>query len=503
MPDLSFAGQQDTFLNVAGVDALLCAVVGCWSSLWTARAIGYRARNDIATDGVSLAVVVQTMAAADAAGVLFTANPLTGRRGETVIDATLGLGEALVSGQVEPDHYVVETGTGRIVEKWLGSKGSEANRAIQALPDEVIGELTALGAEVAVAFGAPQDIEWTWGEGKLALVQSRPITSLYPLPEGQSDADLRVLGSFGAFQGVLAPFTPFGQDALAALVAKAGQFFGYNLTYQTQGVLLVAGERLWIDLTGILRNGFGRKLAIAALGQVEPAIGEVLAPLLDLPELAVRAERPGFRAIRRVIPAFLPAVPRIVRTLARPDASRVRMQQALERGVAEVAAKAAAARTLSDRLDLLDEATRFLPEKGFPLLLPVFPPGMAMLYQLTRVASGMPGGRELALEVTCGLPHNVTTEMDLQLWHAAQRIQADPPSLATAQSQSSAELAAAFLAGDLPAVARVGARRLSGALRDAGTGRDRPGAETLARGPHAGRRRGEKLRRHHGPSTRP
>lgn len=122
LPDLSFAGQQDTFLNVAGPDALLDAVIRCWSSLWTARAIGYRAHNDIPQESVALAVVVQAMVQAEAAGVLFTANPLNGRRTESAIDATLGLGEALVSGQVEPDHYLVETLSGRIVEKHLGTK---------------------------------------------------------------------------------------------------------------------------------------------------------------------------------------------------------------------------------------------------------------------------------------------------------------------------------------------------------------------------------------------
>ncbi len=128
LPDMSFAGQQDTFLNVVGDDALLEAVVACWSSLWTARAIAYRARNGIAQDVVALAVVVQAMVESEASGVLFTANPLTGQRGETVIDATLGLGEALVSGQVEPDHYEwTASGAGQTVESstWTGqmSKG--------------------------------------------------------------------------------------------------------------------------------------------------------------------------------------------------------------------------------------------------------------------------------------------------------------------------------------------------------------------------------------------
>src|SRR5829696_862234 len=122
LPDLSFAGQQDTYLNVIGENEVLKAVVNCWSSLWTARAIGYRLRNHISQDQVALAVVVQEMVPSDVSGVMFTANPLTGLRSETVIDATFGLGEALVSGQVEPDHYVVDTITNTIRSKTLGAK---------------------------------------------------------------------------------------------------------------------------------------------------------------------------------------------------------------------------------------------------------------------------------------------------------------------------------------------------------------------------------------------
>ena len=170
LPDLSFAGQQDTFLNVRGVEALYRAVVQCWSSLWTGRAIAYRARNGIEQADVALAVVVQVMVPAQAAGVLFTANPLTGRRTEMAIDATLGLGEALVSGEVEPDHYVVDPARGVILHKTLGAKDAVIaaqegggtvtrradNRAIQAVPDAVILQLAALGSRVELFVRGPR-----------------------------------------------------------------------------------------------------------------------------------------------------------------------------------------------------------------------------------------------------------------------------------------------------------------------------------------------------------
>src|SRR5215213_5150059 len=158
LPDLSFAGQQDTYLNIIGAEAVCAAVKACWSSLWTARALGYRARHKIPHDDLALAVIVQQMIAAESSGVVFTANPLTGHRHEIVIDASMGLGEAVVAGRVEPDHYVVESREWRIASIKLGAKavsvlpraggGTETvaqdNAERQALPDEQIMALAQL-----------------------------------------------------------------------------------------------------------------------------------------------------------------------------------------------------------------------------------------------------------------------------------------------------------------------------------------------------------------------
>jgi hypothetical protein len=165
------------------------------------------------------------MVESETAGVLFTANPLTGKRTETVVDATLGLGEALVSGQVEPDHYVVNPADGRILSKTLGAKAvailgkpdggtvtrTEDAASRQALPDGAIIELSTLGQRVARLFGVPQDIEWAWAGEKLFLLQSRPIASLFPVPDGMAPEPLQVLFSFGAVQGMLDPMTPLGR----------------------------------------------------------------------------------------------------------------------------------------------------------------------------------------------------------------------------------------------------------------------------------------------------
>jgi rifampicin phosphotransferase len=193
LPGMSFAGQHDTFLNITGTDALLDAVKRCWASLWTARAIDYRTRGGIAHDEVALAVVVQRLVPADAAGVLFTANPLTGARGELVVNAAWGLGEAVVGGQVTPDTYVLAHGTRESVRREVNDKAVMTVRTAggtgeEPVPDHLrrepvldeaaAAELAGLGERVQDLYGAPVDVEWAVHDGRFAILQARPITNL-------------------------------------------------------------------------------------------------------------------------------------------------------------------------------------------------------------------------------------------------------------------------------------------------------------------------------------
>src|SRR4051794_8607994 len=193
LPGAAFAGQQDTYLNVVGEDALLEAVRRCWGSLWTERAIAYRDRRDLDQDAVRIAVVVQRMVPAEHAGVMFTANPMTGARDEVVIDASSGLGEAVVAGLVTPDHYVVDArgavrqrtpGRREVVIRGVdgGGVAHTVGERVDPLPDGTVVELAGLGRAVAAYFGRPQDIEWARAGGQVWLVQARPITALPPPP---------------------------------------------------------------------------------------------------------------------------------------------------------------------------------------------------------------------------------------------------------------------------------------------------------------------------------
>ncbi|SDK94889.1 PEP/pyruvate-binding domain-containing protein [Arthrobacter sp. ok362] len=195
----SFAGQQETYLNVRGTEALAAAVTDCWASLWTARAMAYRAREGIGPDAVRLAVVVQQMVEAEAAGVMFTTNPANGRRDQIVISAAWGLGESVVSGTVTTDDVVVEAGTGRVLSRRTAAKevmtvyadhGTReqavpaARRRQPVLDNQAAAALAGYGTRITDHFGAPQDIEWAQAGGEFFILQSRPVTAL---PEPTAD----------------------------------------------------------------------------------------------------------------------------------------------------------------------------------------------------------------------------------------------------------------------------------------------------------------------------
>lgn len=467
LPDTSFAGQQDTYLNVIGESALLDAVVRCWASLWTARAIGYRARNAIPHQQVAMAVVVQAMVNSDLSGVLFTANPLSGRRSETVIDATLGLGEALVSGQVEPDQYVVDSQTGRVKQQQIGAKAlvirprpgggttsHDTPHAEPALNQALLARLTQLGQQVAGEFGTPQDIEWATAGDTLYLLQARPITSLFPIPQADHNGRLGVYLSFGAVQGMLDPMTPFGQEMIQGIFAASGQVMGFKTSLAEQRVFLPAAERLWANLTPLFHSRPGQKLLGSVAALVEPQSGQAISQVLaehaagETAELRPGWPRPG--TLWRLLRFFLPLLARILYTILRPAGRAERNHRRAEARFTAVANQLTQATTLAGQINALPAVWQiFLPLLAEELV-PLLGGGMAPLTLLNRLARDLPNGPQLVLTITRGLPHNVTTEMDLALWETARQIQADPAGQAQFQSQSATDLANACLAGTLP-----------------------------------------------------
>lgn len=466
LPELSFAGQQDTFLNILGERQLLQAVVRCWSSLWTARAMGYRLRNQLEQTGIALAVVVQAMVPSQVSGVLFTANPLTGRLDEMVIDAVFGLGETLVSGAVEPDHYLVDSRSGQVKEIMLGAKKTaaysqagggvkyvpEAGGERQTLDEQQIRALAKLGQQVQEEFDSPQDIEWALAGGELHLLQSRPITALFPVPEVSFDP-LIVWFSFGAVQGLLGPLTPLGQDTIRHVAIGAGSLFGEPQDSKETDVLTSAGERMWIRISDVLRNPLGRRVFGELLNSIEPSVGQILKQLAGEERLQTQKGGLKLKTLRLLAHFFLPVAGRLIRNALHPEKGRAEFDAAIDTYLAEAVIPPA-----EDRFGRLENIATFTRERvafALPFLLPkfiaVFGPSMGALNLLNKLTGSQ---RQLALEVTRGLRSNVTTEMDLALWRAAKTIRQDAAAAEALASQQAGVLARSYLEGDLPAAAQ-------------------------------------------------
>jgi pyruvate,water dikinase len=474
LPFASFAGQQDTFLNVVGADAVLAAVRRCWASLWTDRAVTYRAVQGIEPSAVSLAVVVQLMVDAAVAGVLFTANPVTGRRHEAVIDASPGLGEAVVSGAVNPDHFVLDGATGRILERRLGDKGmiirplpgGGTERVAQpgtglapSLDDAQLAALELLGRRAEVHFGSPQDLEWAIGQdGAVWLTQSRPITTLYPMPERPPSGPApRVYLCFSLAQGLTRPLTPMGLAGIRLIASSVAGAAHFPVPVPRDGPApyAEAGQRIFFDLTPVVRSRAGRAIVPRVFDVMEARSAAVLRNLFADPRFSITVGSP-WRLLRHIVPVAARArVPEtLIRGLIRPEEALRRASRVGEQLRAALALPVGATATATQRLDHVE---RILGQHVFavvPAILPLPALGFALLAVAGKLA-GNPGNGELQ-EVLRGLPNNVTTEMDLGLWSLSAAIRNDPASTAAFEAAAPTELAQRYRAGDLPGVVQSG-----------------------------------------------
>lgn len=280
LPTASFAGQQDTYLNIIGKESILTHISKCWASLFTERAIVYRLQNGFDNRKVQMSVVVQKMIYPEVSGILFTADPVTSNRKVVSIDASFGLGEALVSGLVNADTYKVHDG--RVIDKKIaikkkaiyalkdgGTKEEEIGldqQKKQALTDEQILLLEGIGRKIEEHFDCPQDIEWCLADNKVYIVQSRPITTLYPIPEGGETQEYHVYISAGHQQMMTDPMKPLGLSL-------------WQLT--AAGPMFKAGGRPYVDVTHMLFSVESREVLLNNMGQHDPLIKDALITIIE------------------------------------------------------------------------------------------------------------------------------------------------------------------------------------------------------------------------------
>lgn len=414
LPTASFAGQQDTYLNVMGPAAILRHISRCWASLFTERAVTYRQRHGIDHRTVHMAVVVQQMVRPHAAGVLFTADPVTGNRKVATVDAGFGLGEALVSGLVNPDVFKVRDD--EVVARTIAAKqravyarpdggtrevGIDPQRQEQpALTDAQVVRLVRLGRRIEAHFGRPQDIEWCLADDTFQIVQSRPITTLFPIPEADDDGN-HVYVSVGHGQMMTDPMRPLGLSMwrLTAMVA-----------------MHEAGGRLFVDVTGRLASPASRAALLEAMGRGDPLVRDALETVLDDDFVPALPDAGPGGPPRGGPPAPAETDPAVVTELI--ERSR-RSVAALERDIRTMSGPA-----LFDFLrEAFGEHKRVL---GDPLNLQAIMAGMEATWWLNDNLQEWLGEKNAADTLTLSAPDNITSEMGLDLLDVADVVRRHP-----------------------------------------------------------------------------
>ncbi|MFI6855067.1 rifamycin-inactivating phosphotransferase [Streptomyces sp. NPDC050416] len=416
LPTASFAGQQDTYLNVVGQEAVLRHVSRCWASLFTERAVTYRRRGGIDHRTVRMAVVVQRMVFPQAAGILFTADPVTGNRKVATVDAGFGLGEALVSGLVNPDVFKVRDG--EVVARTIAAKQravhalpaggthevaiDEQRREQPALTDEQVVRLVRLGRRIEAHFGRPQDIEWCLDGDDFHIVQSRPVTTLFPVPE-TGDQDNHVYVSVGHQQMMTDAMKPLGLSM-------------WQLTAMVP--MHEAGGRLFVDVTRRLASPASRAGLLDMVGRGDPLVRDALETVLDRDDFVppLPDASPG-------------GPPSGGRTSASIETDPAIVTELIERSQASVAALERDIRTKTGPalfdflLEAFEEHKRVL---GDPLSMQVIMAGMEATWWLNDKLQEWLGEKNAADTLTLSAPDNITSEMGLALLDVADVIRPHP-----------------------------------------------------------------------------
>jgi pyruvate,water dikinase len=420
LPTASFAGQQDTYLNLIGKEAILTHISKCWASLFTERAVIYRLQNSFDHRKVYLSVVVQKMVFPQVSGVLFTADPVTGHQKVVSIDASFGLGEALVSGLVNADNYKVRND--KIIDKKISTKNlaiyalrhggteeqeiepEQQNR--QALTDEQILQLERIGRTIEAHFSSPQDIEWCLVDGTFYIVQSRPITTLFPIP-ATNDQENHVFVSVGHNQMMTDAIKPLGLSFFLLL---------------THAPMHTAGGRLFVDVTATLASPVGRETILnVTLGKSDPLMKDALTTILErgdfiklLPDESPGKSRTGrspadFQTLNDYDPAI------VVDLIQQSQSSIAALKETIQTKLG------------ADLFDFILDDIQQLKQTNFDSQsFGVLMTGMNAASWINEKMNEWLGEKNAADTLSQSAPNNITSEMGLALLDVADAIRPYP-----------------------------------------------------------------------------
>ncbi|MGL5414122.1 MAG: phosphoenolpyruvate synthase [Clostridium sp.] len=434
----SFAGQQDTYLNVTK-ENILENIKKCFASLYNERAILYRDKNNIDSIKVEMAVVIQRMIFAEVAGIMFTANPVNGDRNIISIDASYGLGEALVSGLVTPDTYYFNKKENNLNEaivsekkkliNWKADGGvqfvdvDEEKKNLRVLENEKIEELAKIGEKIEEHYGKPQDIEWCMKKGRFYITQSREITSLYPLPMPKPlDNDLHAYFSLNHFQVMLDPISPMGIDALNLFLPieenkGKSKFSDYKYSKRAAG-------RVYIDVTTIMQSKKIRERFIGILKNIEKNIGEDLEILGEREEFDTLVYKDK-KALQELEKFFKKIAENVVKnmTYKNPDEQVKKVDEIIEEKINILKERVVTETTLEAKLDVfLDYG---IEKEDLIKIFPIIASGLVAFNKLMSLEKEWFGSNKYGNRIMKGLDGNITADMGLLMGDLADYIRAD------------------------------------------------------------------------------
>jgi len=441
LPGLSFAGQYSSYLNVSGEEELIKAIKACWASLWNERAVAYRKKQGIGIEGLSHGVVVQKLIKGEKAGILFTANPVNGRRDQILLNASWGLGEAIVGGEVNPDAWVLDKESGKVIEEQIAVKKVMTIREDQGISNQSVPEekqeqpslindeiqvLRNLAEKVEKHYGTPQDLEWSMEDGKIYLVQTRPITSLYPVPKTPEGKEgLRIYMNLNNYsQAMKEPFTPMGAEVMKLMVKDVIRKMGRKDPDDPETLwwFNVAGGRMMLDVTDLLRKEKTWKKFDSNPADKDPVTLEAMKQLLERERKEITS-RKGVSFVKkinwRMIKYGISGYRRM--KVGQKDAVLGR-KKAIEHGESlknSLEEKRRKLKTTEDRMAFIESA-------GGDLFLD----GFGMIFYVTASSKYMEKAEEILSKlgldtkdleaVEKAVPYSVTTEMGMEILNIAK-----------------------------------------------------------------------------------